>query len=286
MLLRLIDILLADLIARRVKTKLGGADKAGRQFAQAIQDGVDQVLPVDGIVDCQPNIMVIERRIEGAATHKEIDQRRPGHHLEVFPFTQARDGRRGRIGGKVDFARFNRRQHGALIRVAANDNLVEIGATIPVIFKGGQRHFGAGNKLFHLEGATANQVGVNVGLVLVERLRTDDDRRRVEEAVEIGGVGPFQFDDHGRVIRRADRFAVEGVVGVHVETFNIAGIFRVDLAGQAAYNGRRVDFAAVMELDSLANLEGVGQAICRNFPRLGQTRFGRVSPIAATIGPG
>ena len=176
MLLRLIDILLADLIARRVKTKLGGADKAGRQFAQAIQDGVDQVLPVDGIVDRQPNIMVIERRVERAAADKEIDQGRTGHYLEVFPFTQAGNGRRGRIGGKVNFACFNRRQHGALIRVATDDNLVKIGAAIPVIFKGGQRHFGTGDKLFHLEGATTNQVRVNVGLVLVERLRTDDDR--------------------------------------------------------------------------------------------------------------
>ena len=133
-------------------------------------------------------------------------------------------------------------------------------------------HLLAAHALHEAEGPGAGRVlGDALVAVLLERGRADEHRgaaAALDELAEEVAVGLAQDDLHGALVGGL-HFLEElpdprGVgVGARVELRRVLGRAAVDVV----LHRRRVEVRAVVELDALAELEGVGQRVLGDVPR-------------------
>jgi hypothetical protein len=141
------------------------------------------------------------------------------------------------------------------------------------------------NPLHELESAGANRLLAPIGTRLLHFLLGHDIAEVDRHEMQKGRVWPRQGDNHRRVIGRryAGKFGrlTTGNIIVPLDHAEIAAAWalgrRVDCALKRIFHIGGGNGATIVELQSRAQLEGIGEAVVRDGKTLGQIRieFGR-----------
>src|SRR5918995_3872599 len=267
------------------------------------EEGLDDRLHVYSVVDRAPHVDVVEGFFLGVHCEVADGERRPELDLE----TRLLDGRDvvgGESVGRGELAAGERRYPGGVVRDGADGDLLDLGAA-PALVGG---HLGAPPVLVGLE------LDGGAPVPLHELVRAGPDRV-LPEALDVllYGLGRGHAEGaHGDVLEERPLGLLEvdanGVLVHHVDARNdgvvvdaaelayvvgevlalpaaarVVGVLAVAPAVEVELDGFGVELGAVVELDPLPELEGVGAATVFGLGDLGSERRYDVGALGCEV---
>ena len=226
-----------------------------------------QCILVDGVGDRLAHLGIIEGLLLGV--HRQVAQhdRWRRHHLELRLRLQRfrlliRDGI-----SEVRFAGL----HHCRPRIVVDDRLpgdrVHLGiALLPVAVELGDLQIVGALPFDEFEWAGPDRIGRDVLAVLGHRRRADHHARRVREIVQERGKGRLQGDLR-RVI--VDDF---GLADIAVKPIALQLVVGIGDAIEIGLDRGGIEVRAVVKLDALLELDGVGETVLGDLVALGEDR--------------
>ena len=252
----------------------GRRGRAGGDFGRALEHVLDQRLFVDRVVDRLAHPLVGERAFLGV--EDEEPQVRPGLliDLELVVVAELAEIVRRNLDHQVDAARQHLGDAGIGIGDRAVDDGLQRRRAVPVVLVAGDDDAGVGVPVLELEGAGARRIAAEVLAVLLHRGRRDDQPGRIGEVGEERGVGRVELELDGLGVDRGGRLDGREEEGERERAGAVERMALVEHPVEGELDRLGIERRPVVELDALAKVEGVGQAVVGDVPGLRQRRLG------------
>ncbi len=274
-------------VLRRVRIVARQQDRhRASGLRRACKDDIHRRVIVKGVGDRLAHILIVQRRI--LIVHAQEEELHIGIFFHHNPICLLQLFERLHGVPLLDEVHLPFLEHQLLGRQLANDqegglsHLARFPAT-PIIVELAEDSLGARFINVHIIGPRTSVLLIEEGLAIVAKLpvvavllvlhqQIFVDHEELHQGGQEGSIGLIQVESHSVVVDHLDIPHVQNILPQPGETFT-KGQHAIHAEGHVLSRELR----AIVELDAFLQLEGIGQTIIGDLPRLGQMGLGCAS---------